>query len=133
MDKLVQKIVIRNLIEVGVLVALVFFFHSNKNISGISLIPFGLVLLVFLFDFYKIFKFTKNNDSIGLREFESKFLFYSFGWYFLPLLITIFLILRDLNAVRLEVVVGISVLYLFIYYLNYVTSKKLKEELQESK
>ena len=127
MKKEVSKFCIRNVIEVAVLLFLIFYFFSFKAISIQSIFPLFFVLVVFLFDFYKLYNFYKKNDLDGLLKFQSKFLFYTFAWYFAPIFLSIFLILKNLNGLKIDFLLVTALIYGTLYLYNLNVSRKLKK------
>lgn len=128
MKRLVRNLLVRNFLEVCVLIALLFIFFKNKNISNLSIIPLAFVLPVFFYDFYKIYNFSKREDYNGLLKFESRLLFFTFAWYFFPAFLSVVLIFRNLQAMNLINSVAVGLLYTGLYYLNYKTSRSFKED-----
>lgn len=126
----ITKFCIRNTIEVVVLFLLIFYFCSFKSISIQSILPLVFVFFVFLFDFYKLYKFYARRDQNGLLSFQSKFLFYTFAWYFLPIFLSIFLILKNLNALKIEYLLVTALIYGILYLYNLSVSRKLKKSAQ---
>lgn len=120
-----SKFFIRNAVEVAVLVYLLVYFGSDKRISFLSLTPLLFVFLAFLFDFYKLYVFYIKQDIKSLRNFQSKFLFYTFGWYFLPIFSSIYLILKDLNAINGQYLLIVCLISGVLYFYNFKVSREL--------
>jgi hypothetical protein len=129
MKKEINRFCIRNAIEVLVLIFLLMYFNSISKISFLSLIPLLFVLLVFLFDFYKLYTFHLKQDLNELMKFQSSFLYYSFAWYFFPIFLSIYLILKNLNALKNEYLFSVAFIYWVLYLYNLFVSKKLKNNL----
>lgn len=127
MKKETTRFYIRNTLEVIALVVCLLFFGSIPAISIYSLLPLIFVLFVFIYDFYKIYKFSLNQDIEGLRKFQSKLLFYSFSWYFLPVFLSIYLILKNLKRADGEYLLIVFVLYVLLYLYNLKVSRELKK------
>lgn len=127
MKNVVSKFLIRNVIEVAVLFVIIFYFCSFKAILIQSIFPLVFVLLIFLFDFYKLYNFYKKNDLNGLLKFQSKFLFYTFAWYFTPIFLSIYLIIKNVNGLRKEYLLVTALIYGALYLYNLSGSRKLKK------
>lgn len=127
MKKEATKFYIRNTLEVLVLVGCLIFFGTIPAVSIYSLLPLIFVLFVFIYDFYKIYNFSLSQDIDGLRSFQSKLLFYSFSWYFLPVFLSIYLVLKNLKIVDGEYLITTFVLYALLYLYNLKVSRELKK------
>ena len=125
MKKEATKFYIRNTLEVSVLIGCLLFFKTIPAVSIYSLLPLIFVLFVLIYDFYKIYKFSLNQDVDGLRSFQSKLLFYSFSWYFIPLFLSIYLVLNNLKSVNGEYLLTVIVLYTLLYLYNLKVSRDL--------
>ncbi len=121
------KFYIRNTLEVLVLVGCLIFFGTIPAVSIYSLLPLIFVLFVFIYDFYKIYNFSLSQDIDGLRSFQSKLLFYSFSWYFLPVFLSIYLVLKNLKSLDGEYLLTTFVLYALLYLYNLKVSLELKK------
>lgn len=126
MKKEATKFYIRNTLEVLVLVGCLIFFGTIPAVSIYSLLPLIFVLLAFIYDFYKIYNFSLNQDIDGLRKFQSKLLFYSFSWYFTPAFLSIYLVLKNVRRVDGEYLLTTFVLYTLLYLYNLKVSRELK-------
>lgn len=127
MKKEATRFYIRNALEVSVLVGCLIFFGTIPEISIYSLLPLIFILFVFIYDFYKIYNFSLNQDIEGLRKFQSKLLFYSFSWYFTPAFLTIYLVLINLKRVDGEFLLIVLVLYVLLYLYNLKVSRELNK------
>ena len=127
MNKEVIRFIIRNAIEVLVMLLLLKYFSAFSAINFLSLIPLLFVLFVFIFDFYKLYNFHSNQDFNGLMKFQSNFLFYSFAWYFFPIFLSIYLILKNLNGLKIEFFLVTALIYGTLYLYNLSVSRKLKK------
>ena len=127
MKKEATKFYIRNTLEVLVLVGCLIFFGTIPAVSIYSLLPLIFVLFVFIYDFYKIYKFSLNQDIDGLRKFQSKLLFYSFSWYFTPAFLSIYLVLKNVRRVDGEYLLTTFVLYTLLYLYNLKVSRELRK------
>ena len=130
--KEVTTFCIRNAIEVSAIIYLLIYFSSFKAISIQSLFPLFFVLLVFMFDTYKLYTFYVKQDLDELFKFQSKFLFYTFAWYFLPILVTIYFVLKNLNALKVLPLVFVVLVFGVLYFYNFTTSIKFKNKLKIS-
>lgn len=127
MKKEATRFYIRNALEVSVLVGCLIFFGTIPEISIYSLLPLIFILFVFIYDFYKIYNFSLNQDIEGLRKFQSKLLFYSFSWYFTPAFLTIYLVLINFKRVDGEFLLIVLVLYVLLYLYNLKVSRELNK------
>jgi hypothetical protein len=125
-EKVVTRFCIRNAIEVIVLAFLMLYF---KSVSLVSLLPLVFVFFVFIFDFYKIYYFYKEQNLNGLLKFQSKLLFYTFAWYFLPILVSLYIILKKLNVLKSSNFVMVIFVYMVLYLYNLYASRKLKNNI----